>query len=180
MFLFSLWRILLLIKKLSSQQGIWLLWRSVMSSGLLTLAGVEGVAEQEIMSKKQKNNSDRMVLSSLYQLHRPPEKSTKQAAGVSRVDTPDSWRINPKSFLKMKKKTNKNPSVSAQRYSTVPLSACQANLASTCWHYWDVWHHHSAQRKIKKKKKKNSHKTLRSVEYHHPRKLQKHKKPNTN
>lgn len=61
-----------------------------MSSGLLTLAGVEGVAEQEIMSKKQKNNSDRMVLSSLYQLHRPPEKSTKQAAGVSRVDMPDS------------------------------------------------------------------------------------------
>lgn len=25
--------------------------------------------------------------------------------------------------------------------------------------------------------KKNSHRTLRSAEYHHPRKLQKHKKP---
>lgn len=54
MFLFSLWRILQLIKKLSSQQGIWLLWGNVMSSGLLMLAGVERMAEQEIMLKKQK------------------------------------------------------------------------------------------------------------------------------
>lgn len=69
-----------------------------------------------------------MVLSSLYQLHRPPEKSTKQAAGVSRVDTPDSWRINPKSFLKMKKKPTKTP-VSVHRDTVQSL--CQ--LAKLIW-----------------------------------------------
>lgn len=44
-----------------------------------------------------------MVLSSLYQLHWPLEKSTKQVAGVSRVDMLDGWTINPKSFKKNQK-----------------------------------------------------------------------------
>lgn len=71
------------------------------------------------------------------------------------------------------------------------MSAHRVTVQSLCQFAKLIWLAHAGitemsdiitelRGKLKRKKKLNSHRTLRSVEHHHLRKLQKHKKPNRN